>query len=513
MSFHTTSGKRTSQFETIDVSPAGVDGEQGPIPLETEAAPAAPLLKGLPQRPTVASVMRVAAPTINISSPINGSVGAARIYKIEAETPGGEKKVFAAKCLPARAHSTVEEEERAAKEDDWDSLNTEMIFHSAAGNHENIAKVFGMAVHSVNGEDEPMMLMEFVDGLNGNDVRLGMQAGLKNGHISYVEFCGMEAAIRRAELQAIAQWTSNDIVHCDLKLQNVMIDKTGNIKIVDFGIAVVSGQPGLGTGYLKAPEQFASEQEQDEVEESKRPRVGSHTDTFAVGASTLLVFEGDKNGMLDVHDPSKRNSSSEEGNSPRDTRGHSDALSSSAQSSKRLPNTGLIIDKEIIKDEAGNVVRTRGVLAAKTALTRFIDLTMTKRCTPEQALKESFIADSIMGAEAAKQLLAKVVEKTRDGTIFLPKSDGSASQIAADPHRSVKVRGVAPRDVRGSTDIEEGPPSYAHKKALFKAQRAGGGAVRRLSRFYDELEGTKSASNGSAVRIKPARKGGPAAQS
>jgi serine/threonine protein kinase len=514
MGVYTISGEqRKSQFGMISVSPAGVDEMHGAIPTATDGASGAPVLEGLPQRPAVATVMKVAEPTITMSGPINGRDGAARIYKFEATTFSGETKAFVGKCLSARAHSAEKAVEDAAKQDDWDVLNQEAIFHCAAGDHENIAKVVGMAVQSVDGEDEPMMLMEFVDGLNSNEVRLAMQAGLRNGHVRYGEFCGMEAAIRHAELKAIAQWTRNDIVHCDLKLQNVMIDKKGDAKIIDFGLAVVAGQPGLGSGYLKAPEQFASEQEQDAVEESKCPRVGPHTDPFAVGASTLLVFEGDENGLLDAYDPAKRNSFSEERKSFEDTRGDSDVLGGSAESSKRLPNTGLYIDREIRKDKAGNVIRTRGVFAAETALTRFIDLTMKKRCTAEEALKEPFITDAVVDADAAKPLLAKVVEKARDRSIFLPKIGGSVSQVAGDPHTPVNIRGIATLDGRGfESNVEEGPTSYAHKKALFKAERAGGGTVRRLSFFYNELSGANSVDS-EAAQIKPAKKSGPSARS
>jgi serine/threonine protein kinase len=323
----------------------------------------------------------------------------------------------------------------------------------------------------------------------------------------------MEAAIRRAELNAIAQWTENEIVHCDLKLQNVMIDKTGEVKIIDFGIAVVDKQFGLGSDYLKAPEQFSSEEEIEEAEkaeeaESKRAeaegseskleiaakwdrkRVGSHTDPFAVGASTLLVFEGDENGTLDVHNLSKPNSSSDA------------PLGSPGQRLKRLPNTGLIIDREIRKDQAGHVIRPRGVFAAETALTRFIDLTMTKRCTAKEALAEPFIANPVVDADAAKQLLAKVVEKTRDGSIFSPKIDGGAAQLAGDPHRSVKVRGIATR-----------PMSYTERMASLKRELAGAGNVRSLAGIYDRLARAQVENSGPTARPKPAETTDPSAKS
>jgi serine/threonine protein kinase len=551
--------------------------------------------------------------------------GLAQIYRFQSNG-----KVFVGKFCTAPVEGdggspssdSRSSDDSATKRANLKMLQTEWAFYKAIGRHKNIAIAHGMATHPLGGEDQPVLLMEFVDGINGDDLRLGMQAGLENGHISYLEFCGMEALVGRETLTAIAHWTSENIVHCDLKSQNVMIDKMGNVKIIDFGLARRVGTRGLGSVNYKAPEQFASQCELDNAEktglaDAKAPeqfanqtkldeteefesqqRVGRKTDPFAVGVSTLAVFGGHSYGFLDAPLFFKLNSyltelkpSPDMGEedlryvadgalgsleayltpfltglndrlqgeplSPEEVEIWSkefenqcqvwleqytticltDRVSSSKSaleastkhgifadlvesfkesiqqpgvpysnlpSEMRPPNTGLIIDGEIRKDKFGKIIRRRGVFAAKTAVTEFIDLTMKKRCTAEEALAHRFIADSVVEEARAAELLKMVVAKTRDGSIFQPK-------VSVNP--STKIRGIAVKGGRDQSKVEERSGAgvsltekkvLLHKHFIKRPARWGVGTFRDRVNLFDLLERAKAeASQSTPKRNNP----------
>jgi len=568
----------TETFGAIDTSGTKVPGSN-----EASAPTTAPhLLDGLPVEKTVPMVMKLgAAAVVEMSKePINRD-GAASIYRFRFGS-----KVFAGKF-----------DVTGDKLDDLDSLKREYGFHKRASGHENIAEPYGVAVHPLNGECQPVLMMELVDGINCHQLRLGMRAALKNGYISYSEFCGMEAAVRRDELRAIAHWTRQGMVHCDLKPQNVMVERaTGNAKVVDFGLAQNVDTAWVGPYGYKAPEQFGSGTELDAVEEPKRPRIGAETDPFAAGASTLAAFEGDDDGLLDapvffqldsyltdlkpldlnandrrytlagavaslryhlqtfyeklnekqlcgrfspdevealgkefeglcrewleaytaqvLNDDGRYNLSSLKEFANRDV--FSDlvkafkeamtttgALSQTMLSEVRPSNTGFIVERKVTKDKSGNVIHRRGVFAAETALTEFMDLTMKRRCTAEQALSSPFIADSVVDEGRSKQLLKMVVEKTHDGSIFKPKAGAKASQSVSDRQHALTNRASGASGTEQFTsDIEtrEGSGlSFQERKRTLERQlsrQSGGyrvGTVRIRANFYDRLGPGKTA--------------------
>lgn len=118
-----------------------------------------------------------------------------------------------------------------------------------AGNfaHDNIIRVFDF------GEDEgrPFMIMEFLRGETLRDAIKNKRTGdLRN-----------RLRIAYQIAQAVDYIHSQRIVHRDIKPDNVHIDATGRVKLMDFGIAksqsVSLTRAGftLGTPYYMAPEQ------------------------------------------------------------------------------------------------------------------------------------------------------------------------------------------------------------------------------------------------------------------
>ena len=117
------------------------------------------------------------------------------------------------------------------------------------------------------------LLQRFIDGPTLKEV-LSKRAG---SFFSAQELL----CIMKALCSAAGYAHSNNVIHCDIKSANIMIDRGGQIYLGDFGIARhaesdVTAMPGAGTPAYMAPEQVLG-----------RP-VTRETDTYALG---VLLFE------------------------------------------------------------------------------------------------------------------------------------------------------------------------------------------------------------------------------
>lgn len=155
---------------------------------------------------------------------------------------------------------------------------------SAALNHPNIVAVFDTGEEELppNGEHAglalPYMVMEYVD---GNTLR----ALLRKGEVS------IDQAVEWTEgiLGAVAYSHENDIVHRDIKPGNVMVDESGTIKVMDFGIAralsdssatMTQTQAVVGTAQYLSPEQARGE------------TVDFRSDLYSVGCVLFELLTG-----------------------------------------------------------------------------------------------------------------------------------------------------------------------------------------------------------------------------
>ena len=186
------------------------------------------------------SVQEIAAlfPQLEILS-LLGRGGMGAVYK--ARQPALDR-VVALKILPPQAASGPGFPERFNRE----------ARSLARLNHPNIVVVheFGQ----VSGM--PFFIMEFVDGLN---LRQLEQAGRVSSR---------EALQIIPQICAALQFAHDaGIVHRDVKPENILIDKTGRVKIADFGIAKIMGaeaegepsaetKQAIGTPHYMAPEQI-----------------------------------------------------------------------------------------------------------------------------------------------------------------------------------------------------------------------------------------------------------------
>ncbi len=87
--------------------------------------------------------------------------------------------------------------------------------------------------------------------------------------------------VMKALCSAVGYAHNNNVIHCDIKSANVMVDRGGHVYLSDFGIARhaesdVTAMPGAGTPAYMAPEQILSK------------TVTKQTDIYAIG---VLLFE------------------------------------------------------------------------------------------------------------------------------------------------------------------------------------------------------------------------------
>ncbi len=99
---------------------------------------------------------------------------------------------------------------------------------------------------------------------------------------------GQALRVTRHAAQAIAEAHQNGIVHRDIKPANLMVDQTGRVKVMDFGLAkhmetpqIISGDGiTVGTPYYMAPEQVQGEQ------------AGPRSDIYALGVTLYEMLAG-----------------------------------------------------------------------------------------------------------------------------------------------------------------------------------------------------------------------------
>jgi eukaryotic-like serine/threonine-protein kinase len=148
---------------------------------------------------------------------------------------------------------------------------------AASLDHPYICKVFETGEY----EGKPFIVMEFLEGQTLSQL-------LKSGPVPLSQ--ALNIAIEICE--ALAEAHSKGMIHCDLKPSNIMITRSGHVKLMDFGLArsdpraealgddatrtmMPSGQV-MGTPSYMAPEQ------------ARGQRLDARTDIFSFG---IVLFE------------------------------------------------------------------------------------------------------------------------------------------------------------------------------------------------------------------------------
>lgn len=138
----------------------------------------------------------------------------------------------------------------------------------ASLNHPNIASVH----NAFRIDDELLMIVEFIEGTSLVDK-------LRPPGVKLARAIDYTIQV----LSALSYAHAHGVIHRDIKPSNIMIDSTGSVKLLDFGLATTGREPDLtqpgtllGSPYYMSPEQVRGE------------RVDGRSDLYSAGA---LLYE------------------------------------------------------------------------------------------------------------------------------------------------------------------------------------------------------------------------------
>ncbi|MBI2974705.1 MAG: serine/threonine protein kinase, partial [Deltaproteobacteria bacterium] len=192
--------------------------------------------------------------------------GMAEIYKgIASDIHGIKKTVVIKKILP----------HIAANKEFVDMLVSEAKI-AVQLNHGNIAQIYDLG----RAGSDYFMVMEFVDGKSLSQIH---KRCLKNGElipIKYICYLISEVAngLDYMHHKADSAGKPLGIVHRDISPQNLIVSYSGNVKIIDFGIAKAAFKiDGTETGILKGKFAYMS------PEQARGENIDDRSDIFSLG--------------------------------------------------------------------------------------------------------------------------------------------------------------------------------------------------------------------------------------
>ncbi|MDF0529379.1 Stk1 family PASTA domain-containing Ser/Thr kinase [Tsukamurella sp. 8F] len=152
--------------------------------------------------------------------------------------------------------------------------------NAASLNHPTIVQVYDTGEAETPTGPLPYIVMEYVDGETLRDVLR------RDGHIA-----PRTAMTWMADVCAALDFShKNGIVHRDMKPANVMLSKSGEIKVMDFGIARAMSDPNAGmtqTAAVIGTAQYLS------PEQARGETVDARSDVYAAGCVLFELLTGE----------------------------------------------------------------------------------------------------------------------------------------------------------------------------------------------------------------------------
>jgi len=224
-------------------------------------------------------------PTQTIEAPkeelTTGSTFAGRYQIIEELGKGGMGKVYKAQDTEIKEKVALKllKPEISADNRTIERFQNELKFARKIG-HRNVCRMYDLNKE----EGSYYITMEYIE---GQDLKgLIRQAGQLT--------VGKSTFIAKQVCDGLAEAHRLGVVHRDLKPQNIMIDREGNARIMDFGIARSISEKGItGAGVMIGTPEYMS------PEQAEAKEVDSRSDIYSLGVimyemlTGFVPFEGD----------------------------------------------------------------------------------------------------------------------------------------------------------------------------------------------------------------------------
>ncbi|KAL3091633.1 hypothetical protein niasHT_024215 [Heterodera trifolii] len=180
-------------------------------------------------------------------------------------------------------------------EDEEEEIKAEINMLKKYSHHPNIATYYGAFIKklpsSTGKHDQLWLVMEFCGSGSVTDLIKSFKGGyLKEEWIAYI--C-------KEILSGLSHLHKNNVIHRDIKGQNVLLTDTAEVKLVDFGVSaqldrtVGKRNTFIGTPYWMAPEVIA-------CDENPESTYDSRSDLWSLGITALEMAEGHP-PLCDMH--------------------------------------------------------------------------------------------------------------------------------------------------------------------------------------------------------------------